>query len=317
MAHSPPSLLYLALLYCTGVFRRQPAMNMPLASRSDGQIVTDEAPQTVRWLNRRYRRWGEAVEMLRLAERDNHDVWGTPPEYWYTLAWCLKQKGEDGAQYLAKARASAGRVDRFPYREESEAPLAAAVEADPKDAVARFRLACLLYHRGRAAEAIRQWEAAIETAPADFASRRALGMAYAEQGYAVEKAAAQLEEALKIQPSHIPTFNDLSTLYARAGRFEEQLALLQRALARSPGDDTIAEGILAANVISGRYGEAEKLIASHQFAPRHRTYGLRDKYRFLRYEMAGAAFRKGDYSAAQKWLESASKPPVSLGIDDF
>ena len=191
------------------------------------------------------------------------------------------------------------------------------MEADPKDAVARFNLACLLYYRQRPAEAIRQWEAALAANPTDFASRRALGMAYAEQGEPVEKAAAQLEEALKLQPAHIPTFNDLSNLYARAGRFDEQLALLQRALARSPQDDTLAEGIFAANVMRGRYDEAEKLIANHRFAPRHRTYGLRDKYRFLRYGMGAAAFNKGDFAAARKLFESASQPPVSLGIDDF
>lgn len=268
---------------------------------------------------RRHRRWKEAVEMLRLAERDNRDPWGTPPEFYYTMAYCLKLQGDaaGAAPYLAKARAAAAHVDRFPYREESEAPLAAAIEADPKDAVARYLLACLLYHRGRPDDAIRQWEAALETAPGDFGTRRALGMAYSEQGQPVEKAAAQLEAALKLQPAHTPTLNDLSSLYSRAGRFDEQLALLEGALARSPADDNIAEGILAANVIQGRYEQAEKLIARHRFAPRHRSYGLRDKYRFLRYGMAAAAFRKGDYAGAHKLLEMASAPPVSLGVDDF
>ena len=48
---------------------------------------------------------------------------------------------------LKKARAAAGNIDRFPYREDSEAPLAEAVSIDPNDAVARFALGCLLYFR--------------------------------------------------------------------------------------------------------------------------------------------------------------------------
>jgi tetratricopeptide (TPR) repeat protein len=79
----------------------------------------------------------------------------------------------------------------------------------------------------------------------------------------------------------------------------------------------VAEGILTANLIRGRYDEAEKLVAGHQFAPRHRTYGLRDRYRFLRYGMGAAAFRKGEYAQALELFASALKPPVSLGVDDF
>jgi tetratricopeptide (TPR) repeat protein len=254
-----------------------------------------------------------------MVEQSNHDPWGTPSEFYYTLAYYLKHKG-DAAQvpeYLKKARAAAGNVDRFPYREESEAPLAEAVHADPKDAVARFNLGCLLYYRDRQAEAIRQWEAAVEANPADFGSRRALGLAYAEQGQPVEKAAAQLEKAVEVNPAHLRTLNDLSAMYAKAGRFAEQLAVLARALERAPGDDNLAEGVLTANLVEGRYEEAAKLVVAHQFAPRHRSYGLRDKYRFLRYGMGAAAFRKGDYARALELFRSALQPPVSLGVDDF
>lgn len=268
---------------------------------------------------RELRRWSEAVEVLRMVEQNNQDLWGTPPEFYYTLAYCLKRQG-DGAQvaeYLKKARAAAGNVDRFPYRAESEAPLAEAIQAEPKDAVARFNLACLLYSREQPAEAIRQWEAAVEANPSDFSSRRALGLAYAEQGQPVEKAAAQLEKAVQLNPAHLRTLNDLSSMYAKAGRFDEQLVALTKALERAPGDDRLAEGVLTAYLIKGRYDEAAKLVAAHPFAPRHRTYGLRDQYRFLRYGMGAAAFRKGEYAAALKLFQSALQPPVSLGVDDF
>ena len=265
------------------------------------------------------RQWKEAAEVLELIEQNNRDQWAITPEFYYLLAYCRQQNGEADAasEYREKARKSAGNVDRFPYREESEAPLAAAVQADPKDAVARFNLACLLYSRERPKEAIAQWEAAVEADPRDFQSRRALGLAYAEQGYPVEKAAAQLETATQLNPAHVRTFNDLSSIYARAGRYDEQLALLTKAFQRTPKDDDLAEALIATHLVKSRFAEAEKLIASHEFEPRHRSYGLRDKYRAMRYAMGARAFNQGRFAEARALFESSMKPPVSLGVDTF
>ena len=231
----------------------------------------------------------------------------------------MKRTGDTaGADaYLAKARAALKNIDRFPYREESEAPLAEAVAANPQDAAARYLLGLLLYFRERPADAIKQWEAAIEAAPADWTLRRTLGLAYAEQGAPVEKAALQLEKAVELNPAHVRTLNDLSSMYAKTGRFDDQVAVLRKALARSPEDDDLAEGVLTANLIRGRYDEAAKIVDTHKFTPRHRTYGLRDKYRFMRYAMGAAAFRAGRYDEALQLFQSAVKPPVSLGTDDF
>ena len=265
------------------------------------------------------RMWTEAVKVMELVEQNNHDPWGTPSEFYYTFAWCLERTGDTtrAAEYRKKAQGAAGNVDRFPYREESEAPLAAAVQADPKDAVARFGLGCLLYYRERPQEAIRQWEAALDNAPRDFQLHRALGLAYAEQGYPVEKARAQLEAAMQINPAHTRTLNDLSAIYARVGRFDDQLALLLKAWQRSPKDDDLAQGVLTAYLVRGRYADAEQLIATHEFTPRHRSYGLRDLYRAMQYGMGAAAFNRGGYDEALSRFESSMKPPVSLGVDSF
>lgn len=268
---------------------------------------------------RRLQRWKDAVEVLRAVEQNNADPWGTPAEFYYTLAYCQRMSGDDAgaAESLKKARAAAGNIDRFPYRDESEAPLAEAVRLDPADATARFGLGCLLYYRGRAQEAIQQWTEAVQANPTHFSARRALGLAMAEPGLPVERAAAELERAVELKPDHTRTMNDLAALYARAGRFEAQLGVLQKALDRSPSDDQLAEGVLAGYLITGRYEDAEHLVITRQFAPRHRTYGLRDKYRVMRYAVAARAFNHGDYAQALKTFESAMRPPVSLGMDDF
>jgi tetratricopeptide (TPR) repeat protein len=264
-------------------------------------------------------RWSEAVQILRLAQEHNGDPWGTPPEFFYTLAYCQRRAGSAGsaAESLKRARAAAGKVDRFPYRQQSEAPLAEAVQIDPNDKVARFNLACLLYYCERPEEAIHQLEAAVKVHPDDFSSRRALGLAYAEQALGIDKAADQLERAVELNPAHVRTFNDLSNLYARAGRFDEELALLKKALERSPKDDDLMEGLLTVRLMQGRYDEAKRLIESYQFAPRHRTYGLRDKFRLMQYATGAEAFNRGDQPLALRIFQSTMKPPVSLGVDDF
>lgn len=264
-------------------------------------------------------RWDAAIRILKLVEARNEDPWGTPPEFDYVLAYCLDQTGNhaEANRYLAKAHADAGNVDRFPYRESSEEVFAWALKRNPSDSLALYLQGALDYYLERYSEAIASWERAVRAQPGDFHAHRALGLAYAEQGKPLEMAAAELEKAVALNPSHIDTLDDLSTLYAKAGRFDEQLSLLERALERSPEDDNVAEGVLTANLIKGRYDAAEKLVASHRFEHRHRSYELRDKYRLLRYASGAAAFREGRYADAMKQFEAALHPPVSLGVDDF
>jgi tetratricopeptide (TPR) repeat protein len=263
-------------------------------------------------------RWHEATDVLKLVDGKNGDPWGTSPLFYYTLAYYQKRAGDDSAVSgsLAKARAASRIVDRFPYRRESEAPLAEAVQEDPKDTVARFNLGCLLYSLDRPDEAIAQWQAAIAVAPGDFSTRRALGLAYAEQGK-TNLAAEELEKAVELKPAEPRTLNDLSSLYARTGRFDDQISLLQKALRRSPNDDDLEMALLNAYLIKGRYQDADQIVSTYQFAPRHRSTVLRDEYRNLRYGMGAVAFNKGDYPEALKLFQSVLKPPVSLGVDDF
>lgn len=264
-------------------------------------------------------RWQDAVKILRLVGANNRDPFGTPAEFYYVLAYCLSRSGAeaDAATYLAKARAARPNIDRFPYREESLPALEWAAKKDPRDPVARFYLACLHYYLNQPDAAIGELEAAVRISPDDFGIRRTLGLAYADQNRGIDKAVAQLEKAIALKPSDIRTVNNLSELYARAGRLDAQIALLHKAFERAPGDDNLAEQIIGANLLKGSYGEAEKIFAIHKFQPRHRVYSLRDKYRAMQLALGAAAFHKGDYAGAVRIFRSALKPPASLGVDDF
>ena len=245
-------------------------------------------------------RWKEAAAILKMVEPPNNkDPWGTPPVYYYTLAYDVEQAGDPqaAAEFRKKAQAAAGIVERFPYRAESEAPLADAVKHDPNDTVARFNLACLLYYRGQHAEAMEQWQAINQINPSDFSARRALGLAYQEQGQ-LDQAIPQLQKAVDISPNDATAMNDLSNLYARNGKFDQQVALLEKAIKNSPNDDDLYEGLLDAYLLEGKFQAAQDIIDHHTFGPRHRTYRLRDEYRELKYAQGSQAFNKQDYEQA-------------------
>jgi tetratricopeptide (TPR) repeat protein/DUF971 family protein len=264
-------------------------------------------------------RWKEAAAVLKMVEPPhNKDPWGTPPIYYYALAYDLKQTGETSAAAAArkKAQAAAGIVERFPYRAEMEAPLADAVKDDANDTVAQFDLACLLYYRGHKTEAIQQWQAINQINPSDFAARRALGLAYEQDGK-LEAAVPELQKAVALNPDSADTLDDLSDLYARTGKFDEQVALLQKAVARDPKNDHLVQGLLTADLIQGKFQAAQDIIDQHTFLPVHRTYTLRDAYRELKYGQGAQAFHEGNYQEALKFFQSALKPPASLGMDDF
>lgn len=246
------------------------------------------------------------------------DPWGTPSIYFYTVAYDLQQAGDanGAAAYRKKAQAAAGVVERFPYRPQSIAPLEAAIQADPNDAVARYNLASLLYFQGDKQKAITQWAAVNRINPSDFNARRNLGLAYEEDGQ-LPQAVSELKKAVELRPEDLDTVDDLATAYARAGRFDEQLALLEAAVKRSPDNDHLVKGVLTADLVTGNFAAAQKIVDQHTFKPVHRNYELRDLYRELEYAQGSQAFHKGDYAKALQYFQAALKPPATMGIDDF
>ena len=262
--------------------------------------------------------WREGSEVLRMVEKENKDPWGTSPLFYYTLAYYLEQQGEaaPAAELRKKAQSAAGVIDRFPFRRESEAPLRDAIRMDANDVVARFNLGCLLYFLERPDEAIGEWQAVVAQDQKNFSAHRTLGLAEAAEGK-TQEAVRQLEVAIELKPGHVPTLNDLSAIYARAGKFDDQIGLLTRALKRTPEDDDLVIALLNAYLIKGQYADADAIVNTHKFAPRHRSTVLRDEYRNLRYGMGAVTFNRGDYAQALSQFESALKPPVTLGVDDF
>ena len=263
-------------------------------------------------------RWADAAALLQMEQPPNADPFGTSSVFYYTLASAKEHAGDRATAKHAReqARRAEAVVDRFPYLPSSEAPLREAIAADGKDVLAHYDLGCLLYSLDRKDEAVAEWQSAEHLRGNDFKIERALGMAAAEAGH-TEVATAHLRQAVALDPNHLSTVNDLVSQYAKAGKFDEELKLLQAGIARASDKDDLMLRLLQVDLTLGRYADAESTVGSHTFAPRHRDTQLRDSYRALKYAEAGKAYTAGDYPGAYAALDAIATPPATLGVDDF
>jgi tetratricopeptide (TPR) repeat protein len=126
-----------------------------------------------------------------------------------------------------------------------------------------------------------------------------------------------LQKAVDLNPESVDTLDDLSDLYARTGKFDEQQALLRKAVVHDPKNDHLIQGLLDAYLIQGNFPAAQDIIDHHTFLSVHRTYTLRDSYRELKYGQGAQAFHKGNYEQALTLFRAALTPPTSLGMDTF
>ena len=263
-------------------------------------------------------RWSDAAALLEMERPPNADPFGTSSVFYYTLADAQDHMGDHAAAKKAReaARKTEDVVDRFPYLRSSEAPLRAAIVADPKDVLAHYDLGCLLYSLDRKDEAVAEWQAAERLRSSDFKIERVLGLAAAEAGHS-DVAMVHLRKAVELDPNHLSTVNDLVSQYAKAGRFDDELKLLNASIAHTDDKDDLMMRLLQVDLVQGRYADAEHVIASHTFAPRHRDTQLRDNYRALKFAEAGKAYTARDYAQAYAALEAVATPPATLGVDDF
>lgn len=263
-------------------------------------------------------RWADAATLLRLEQTQNADPFGTSAVFYYTLAYNLDRAGDASSAKSARdqARRSEAVVDRFPYLRSSEAPLRAAIAADPHDVLAHYDLGCLLYSLKRKEEGVAEWNAAEKLRSNDFKVERVLGLAAAEAGQ-TDAALVHLRRAVQLDAGHLPTINDLLSQYAKAGHFDDELQLLQASIAKATDKDDLMMRLLQVQLVQGRYADAEHTIQTHTFSPRHRDTQLRDDYRSLKYAEAGKAYTAGRYADAFAALEAVASPPATLGVDDF
>jgi tetratricopeptide (TPR) repeat protein len=137
------------------------------------------------------------------------------------------------AAHAAELTGESAKAERY-YRE--------ALKSDPKNADAANGLGLMRAKQAHFDEAKQLFQQAIEDRP-DFGSAiNNLGVLYLNTGH-VDDAVAAFEYGLKVAPDEDILYLNLGRVYARQGQLERARAVMQRLLARKPGN-TVAERAL-------------------------------------------------------------------------
>ena len=118
----------------------------------------------------------------------------------------------------------------------------------------------------------------------DFATREAdaAGQKPAQQEQIRDRARRAYQEALKVDPGHLPAYKGLAHLYLAMGDFEHAAATYQAALRLAPADATLWSELGMCHARAKAWPAAvEELSKAVEIDPENRTYG-----NFLGYALA-------------------------------
>jgi len=138
------------------------------------------------------------------------------------------------------------------------------LRGNPESWTAHDNLGIALHDRGRAAEAMAQYQAALQIRPDEAEVHNNLGVALRDAGRAGE-AIAQYREALRLQPDYAEADNNLGNALVATGRPAEAIIHYQEALRLNPGYAKAHNNLGSALQRLGRIPEA---IAQYEEAIR-------------------------------------------------
>ena len=129
------------------------------------------------------------------------------------------------------------------------------LRADPRDAGLHDDVAVLYLAAGRAADAVRHFDAARVLRPASAAARFNLGTALAHAGR-LDEAAAALRAALDLRPDYPLAHTNLGRVLLAQGRVDEALRHLHEAVRLDGSNGQALYGLAEAYTAQGEYGLA-------------------------------------------------------------
>jgi tetratricopeptide (TPR) repeat protein len=263
--------------------------------------------------------WQEAGEVLDHGlevTAQNGQV--ADPLLLYYRAYAAAQLGdpETARQFAAKASKEDLKLVIFPFRADDVKVLRAAMRLEPGDANAAALLGDLLYSRNRRDEAMRLWTGAVQSDPHNFSALRNLGMATLEAGKQ-EEGLAFLSRASEANPSHLDTAMLVANVNASLGHTEQARKAFERLLQVQPDSDQVLQKLASLEAQMGNDARALEIMESHKFQATHLSYSLLHLYRGVRLTLALQAARNSQFPAALADVAAATKPPSSLGVDDF
>ncbi|HZZ26933.1 MAG TPA: DUF5107 domain-containing protein [Pirellulales bacterium] len=209
---------------------------------------------------------GIALGLLIATADDKHRI--PPLTYYYAAQFCQAAGKTDLAEDSWKQAAKLSPEYAFPFQWEAIAALRSAIKANPNDARAQYYLGNLLFD-WQPDEAVKLWQQSEKLDPSFAIVHRNLAAAYTHQKSKpdMEKAIAELEQAVACQKKYALHFTELDELYAAKGTPpEKRLALLvQNHEVVAQRDDALSReiGLL---VFAGKYDEAIQLMTGRVFS---------------------------------------------------
>jgi tetratricopeptide (TPR) repeat protein len=213
--------------------------------------------------------WQDGIDVLQQSVAEAPDKDKIQPLVYYYLGYFAEklQQPEKASEYFALAQKMPPEYV-FPFQYEAADVLRAAMKANPKDARAPYYLGTLLFD-GQPAEAAKMWEASIAIDPSLAIAHRNLAIAYGyrKSGPSLEKAIAQLEQAVSAGDRYSRHFTELDEFYEANGVTpDKRLAVLeknQKVVGQGDGSLAREAGLLVA---LGKSDEAIRLLNSREFA---------------------------------------------------
>ena len=130
------------------------------------------------------------------------------------------------------------------------------VEKNPADFEAHYNLAAMLMARGEQAEAIQQFEQAVQLRPQDATANNALGASLLAAGRA-DEAISYLSAALKVQPDNFDAQYNLANALVSQEKFAEAIEHYRAAVRLRPGDANAEANLGGALAETGNLAEAK------------------------------------------------------------
>jgi Tfp pilus assembly protein PilF len=236
----------------------------------------------------------------------------------YYRAYATTQLGDQevARQFAKKASKEDLKLVIFPFRAEDVKVLRTAMRLEPNDANAAALLGDLLYSRNREEEAVQLWTTAVQADPHNFSALRNLGMATLEAGKQ-EEGLAFLTRASEANPGHLDTAMLVANVNASLGRTDQARSAFERLLQTQPDSDQVLQKLASLEAQMGNDTRALEIMDTHKFQATHLSYSLLHLYRGVRLTLALQAARNSQFPAALADVAAATKPPSSLGVDDF
>ncbi len=213
--------------------------------------------------------WQDGTDVLMQMIAAAPDKSKIHPMVYYYLGYFAEKLGQTPkASEYYKLAATMPSDYVFPFQNQAINVLRAAMKSNPRDARAPYYLGNLLYD-WQPEEAVKVWEASAAIDPSFSIVHRNLATAYAHQKPAgdLNRAIAELEKAVSLEPKYAIHFAELDELYEQAGvPIERRLPLFEKNQDVVAQRDDAQNRAVALKVAAGKYDDAIRMMTGRKFA---------------------------------------------------